>query len=263
MTADFDEFRALHRPGKPLLLPNAWDFASAAAFVDAGFPAVGTTSLGVAAAAGLPDAAGLARAETYALARRLGRLDCLVTIDIEAGFSAQPADVARLAHDLAATGAVGVNIEDGRPDGTLATTGTQVELIRAIKQRVPHLFVNARTDTHWLNPSAPDLTDTIQRLLAYRDAGADGVFVPGIAEPTAIRAVVNGVDAPLNVLFLPGRQTVAGLADLGVARISTGSWPFRVALSRAVAAVAAVATGRTDDRSEDVLTYRDVLTLTM
>src|SRR5262245_22597356 len=262
MTATFDEFRALHRPGAPLLLPNAWDFASAAAFVDTGFPAVGTTSLGVAAAAGLADAAGVARAETYALARRLGRLDCLVTIDIEAGFSAEPADVARLAYDLAATGAVGINIEDGRADGTLAPIGTQTELIRAIKQRVPHLFVNARTDTHWLNPSAPDLGDTIERLSAYRDAGADGVFAPGIAEPADIRTVAGAVNAPLNVLFLPDRQTVAGLADLGVARISTGSWLFRVALSRAVAAVRSVATGRADDRADDVLSYRDVVTLT-
>jgi 2-methylisocitrate lyase-like PEP mutase family enzyme len=260
MTAMFDEFRALHRRGEPLLLPNAWDFASAAALVDAGFHAIGTTSLGVAAAAGLPDASGLTRAETYALARRLGRLPCLLTVDIESGFSEHPEDVARLAYDLAATGAVGVNIEDGRPDGELAPVGRQVELIRAIKRRVPHLFVNARTDTHWLHPLDPDLADTIERLRIYRDAGADGVFVPGLFDPDDVRAVVSGVDAPLNVLFLPGRHTVASLAGLGVARVSTGSLLFRAALRATVSTAVAVARGA--DVPTELPTYGEVMALT-
>src|SRR5579875_3746635 len=110
-------FRALHVPGHPLLLPNAWDFASAAVLAQQGFTAIGTTSLGVAAAAGLPDAAGLARAETLALAERLTRLDCLISIDIEGGFSEEPAAVADLAEQLARFGVAGVNVEDGRGGG--------------------------------------------------------------------------------------------------------------------------------------------------
>ncbi len=259
MTGAFDEFRALHRPGDPLVLPNAWDFASAASLVRAGFRAIGTTSLGVAAAAGLPDARGETRAETYALALRLSRLDCLVTVDIENGFSDHPGDVARLAFDLASAGAVGVNIEDGRSDGVLGDVGRQQEVIRAIKRRVPHLFVNARTDTYWLRPDNPDLDETVARVRAYRDAGADGVFVPGLAAPDDIGRVVAATDAPLNVLFLPGRLTVAALAELGVARISTGSLLFRVAVGAAVSAAQAVARG--DDTPPGAPSYADVVAL--
>lgn len=259
MTGAFDEFRLLHRPGDPLVLPNAWDFASAASLVRAGFRAIGTTSLGVAAAAGLPDARGETRAETYALARRLSRLDCLVTVDIEGGFSDNPGDVARLAFDLASAGAVGVNIEDGRSDGGLTDVARQQELIRAVKRRVPHLFVNARTDTYWLRPDDPDLDETVARVRAYRDAGADGVFVPGLAAPDDIRRVVAATDAPLNVLFLAGRLTVPALAELGVGRISTGSLLFRAALGATVAAAQAVARG--DDAPPGAPSYADVVAL--
>lgn len=122
MTAEFAAaFRALHQAGAPLLLPNAWDYASAAALAAAGFAVVGTTSLGVAAAHGLRDAEGWARSETLALARRLGGLPCLVTVDIEAGFSDGPGEVADLAAELSAAGSVGVNLEDGRPGGASPT----------------------------------------------------------------------------------------------------------------------------------------------
>jgi 2-methylisocitrate lyase-like PEP mutase family enzyme len=259
MTGTFDEFRALHRAGKPLVLPNAWDFASAAGLVRAGFRAIGTTSLGVAAAAGLPDAAGLTRAETHALTRRIGRLDCLLTVDVEGGFSDYPEDVARLAYDLASAGAVGVNIEDGRADGDLAAIGRQQDLIRAIKRRVPHLFVNARTDTHWQPKAEPDLDETVARVQAYRAAGADGVFVPGLASSDDIRVTVAATDAPLNILFQPGRHSVAGLAALGVARISTGSLLFRAALGAAVGTALAVVRGQ--EVATDLPGYADVAAL--
>lgn len=109
----FEAFRALHRPGRPLFLPNAWDRASAAALAARGFPAIGTTSLGVAAAAGLPDAAGATRETTLWLARDLVRLPVLVSVDIEGGFGPTPEDVAELAADLERLGVAGVNIEDG------------------------------------------------------------------------------------------------------------------------------------------------------
>jgi len=244
VTADVAAFRVLHRPGRPLLLPNAWDFASAAALVDAGFPAIGTTSLGVAAAHGLPDGQGRAGAETLELSRRLGRLPCLLTVDIEAGFSDDPAEVAQLVFDLAAAGVVGVNLEDGRGDGTLAPVDRQRELIVAIKSRVPGLFLNARTDTHWLaRGDRPSLAGAIGRAEAYRAAGADGIFVPGLADDESIRSLVAAVDAPVNVLFLPARHTVRRLADLGVARVSCGSLLFRTALHAAVTAALAIARG--------------------
>jgi 2-methylisocitrate lyase-like PEP mutase family enzyme len=241
VTARTDDFRRLHRPGDPLLLPNAWDFASAAALADAGHRVIGTTSLGVAAAAGKPDAAAATRAETVALTRALGRLPCLLTVDIEAGFSDEPAAVADLAAELAEAGAVGVNIEDGRPDDTLTDPARHSAKIAAIKARVPDLFVNARTDTFWLG--AGDEPDTLRRASAYVAAGADGVFVPGAADPATIRTLAAEIAAPLNILYLPGRHTVIGLAGLGVARVSTGSLLFRVALGAAVAAAGAIERG--------------------
>lgn len=237
----FSEFRSLHRPGQPLLLPNAWDYASAAILIDAGFTAIGTTSLGVAAAHGLPDAQGAARAETIALTHQLARLPCRLTIDIEAGFSDNPAEVAELAAELAAAGAVGINLEDGRPDGTLAPISQHQELITAVKSRVPRLFLNARTDTHWLAQGDPQLSDTLARVEAYRAAGADGVFVPGLADDDSIRTVVASTDAPLNVLYLPGRHSVRRLAELGVGRISYGSLLFRAAVAATAATALAVA----------------------
>ncbi len=238
-------FHALHHGDEPLLLPNAWDYGSAAALIAAGFPAIGTTSLGVAVANGLPDGQGATRAETVALAHRLARLSCLYSVDIEGGFGGDPAGVAELVAELADAGAVGVNLEDGRPDGALAATSAQCARIAAIKARVPDLFVNARTDTHWLTAARPPvLADTIDRVRAYQAAGADGVFVPGLADPAEIGALARAVDAPLNVLFLPAGPTVRQLAELGVRRISTGSLLFRAAVHAAVATVRAIAAGR-------------------
>ncbi|GAA4723155.1 isocitrate lyase/PEP mutase family protein [Phytohabitans rumicis] len=237
-------FHALHHADRPLLLPNAWDYASAAALADRGFPAVGTTSLGVAAAAGKPDGVAATRAETVDLARRLRGLPCLVSVDVEGGFSDDPAAVADLVAELAELGVAGVNIEDGRPDGTLAPIHRQRQVIAAAKARVPEMFVNARTDTHWLRPAtAAALPEAVRRIQEYAGAGADGVFVPGVVDDEAIAALVAAVDAPLNVLFAPGRHTVAQLAGLGVRRISTGSLLFRAALDAALRTAAAVAEG--------------------
>ncbi|MFD1830711.1 isocitrate lyase/phosphoenolpyruvate mutase family protein [Streptomyces desertarenae] len=234
-----ERFRALHRPGEPFVLPNAWDCASAAALVAAGFPALGTTSLGVACAAGLPDA-GAAREETLRPARSLARLPVPVTVDVEAGSGGGPQEVARLAARLDAAGVAGINIEDRRPDGTLADPAAQGELIRAVKDAAPHLFVNARTDTHWL-PGHREQTG--RRLAAYVAAGADGLFVPGLVEEGAIRSVAVEFPRPLTVLHLPGRTVPERLAELGVARISTGSLLFRAAVDRAVEVALAAARG--------------------
>lgn len=224
-----------HRPGRPLLLPNAWDHASAAALVERGFTAVGTTSLGVAAAAGLPDAVGATREQTVALALDLVRLDAMISVDLEGGFGSTPEETASLAAALADAGVAGVNIEDGRPDGTLADTGCQSELIAAVRERAPRLFVNARTDTHWSagGDRPPSAAETLRRAEAYLRAGADGVFVPGLADEDRIAGLAADLDAPLNILIAPG-LTLARLADLGVRRVSCGSLLFRAALRAAM-----------------------------
>ncbi|WP_079063824.1 isocitrate lyase/PEP mutase family protein [Streptomyces sp. NRRL F-4489] len=240
-------FHALHHtPGRPLLLPNAWDSASATAFAAAGFAAVGTTSLGIAAALGLPDGQGHpeVRAATLALARRLtNRLPCPLTVDIEAGFAADPDQVACLAAELWHHGAAGINLEDGLPGGTgtvLQNPTRQAELIAAVKERAPGLFLNARIDTHWLVGAPPPLSHTLARAETYLAAGADGIFVPGVTADADIATLVAGIPAPLNVLFAPGQHTVHHLADLGVRRISTGSLLYRTALGAARTAAEAL-----------------------
>ncbi|MEU4739777.1 isocitrate lyase/phosphoenolpyruvate mutase family protein [Actinosynnema sp. NPDC023658] len=226
--------RAFHRMHEDfLVLPNAWDFASGAALVRAGFTAVGTTSLGVAAAHGLPDAAGVAREETVALARSLVRLPVPVTVDVEAGFGG---DVRVLAAELWELGVAGVNVEDGRGSG-LADPAEQAAIVRAFKEAAPGLFVNARVDTHWLGV---DRESTLSRARAYVDVGADGVFIPGLAEEHDIAAAVAAIPVPLNVL--PGLPTHT-LRDLGVRRVSTGSLLFRAALAETVRTAEAVRSG--------------------
>ncbi len=237
-TDRFARFLRLHHADRPLLLPNAWDHASAAALADRGFAAIGTTSLGVAAAAGLPDATGAARERTLALARGLARLPVPITVDIEGGFSEDPGQVAALAAELARAGVAGVNIEDGRADGRLVPVGHQCEVIAAVKEAAPRLFVNARTDTYWL-ADAP-AAQTPARAEAYRRAGADGVFVPGLTAEAAIAGLVRDLDAPLNVLYAPG-LSYQRLAELGVARVSCGSLLFRTALWAAVRAACEIA----------------------
>ncbi|MFI8891208.1 isocitrate lyase/phosphoenolpyruvate mutase family protein [Streptomyces paradoxus] len=229
-------FAGLHRSGEPLLLPNAWDHASALALAGHGFRAVGTTSLGVAAAAGLPDGAAATRRETLRLAVALGSGPFLLSVDAEGGFSDDPDEVAEFARELYVVGAVGINLEDG-----LGPAARHAAKIAAVKRAAPGLFVNARTDTHWLG----DGDGTLARLDAYQQAGADGVFVPGLTDPRGIEALVRRLEVPLNVLYSPGGPSVARLADAGVRRVSLGSLLYRRALGAAIEAVADVRAGRT------------------
>ncbi|MGW5638079.1 isocitrate lyase/PEP mutase family protein [Streptomyces sp. NPDC003832] len=242
-------FARLHHGDEPLLLPNAWDHASAAAFAAQGFPAVGTTSLAVAAAAGVPDGASVTRDETLRLALTLGRGPFLLTVDAEGGFAQDPDAVGELARQLFAVGAVGINLEDG-----LGSVPLHAAKIAAVKKAAPTLFVNARTDTHWLGDG--DDRDTRRRLDAYRQAGADGVFVPGLTDPARIVALTDWLDVPLNILWSPDGPSLPHLADLGVRRVSLGSLAYRRALGAAVEAVAAVRAGRVPGGTTP--TYEDV-----
>lgn len=219
-------------------------FASAMAFADAGHVAVGTTSLGVAAAAGKPDGTSVTRAETVALARALERVPALVTVDIESGFSDNPVALADLVEELHELGVVGVNLEDGRPDGSVAPTDLHVRKIDAVKNRVPDLFLNARTDTFWLPASTTD-------------AGADGFFVSGVVDAEATRLIAGAVPAPLNILYRSSIRSIAELVSLRVARVSSGSWPFRMALQAAITA-GALLDPDADRQTVPIPSYADV-----
>lgn len=239
-------FKRLHHGDEPLLLPNAWDFASAAALVQQGFDAVGTTSLGVAAAHGLPDAAGATYVETLALARSLVRLAVPISVDVEAGFGLDPAD---LAAELTTIGVAGVNVEDGRA-GDLDSVERQCAVISAVKAAAPELFVNARVDTYWLGVR---LEETMRRTEAYADAGADGVFVPGLRDRAVIDALVGSLgETPLNLLAeLPFQQ----LREHGVRRVSTGSLLFRTAITQAARAAISYRDGAA---GPEAMSYGDI-----
>ncbi len=223
----YETFRRLHHQPSPLVLPNAWDSASAAALVAAGFPAIGTTSLGVAAAAGLVDGIGSTRDQTLALARRLAALPVPVTVDIEAGFD----DPVALARELAHAGIAGINIEDSRGGTGLVDPEDQAELIAKVKSAAPQLFLNARVDTHWLDIEIPSMLSRARR---YAEAGADGLFVPGALDEPTIASLVASVPVPINLLYRPNGPAVAELGRLGVRRVSTGSLLFRAAVGAAV-----------------------------
>jgi 2-methylisocitrate lyase-like PEP mutase family enzyme len=241
-------FKAMHHQDEPLILPNAWDHASAAALHAAGFTAIGTTSLGVAAAHGIPDGMGLAGDQATALARLLATLPCPVTADLESGFGRTPAEVAELVADL---GVAGVNLEDGRPHG-LASPQEQAELIAAVKQRAPGVFLNARVDTHWQGVALEETEDRARR---YVDAGADGIFVAGLTEPRDIERLA--ALAPLNVLAQ--QRTPKELGNLGVKRISTGSLLFRAALHHTVATAEAVRDGEPAPKSFGYAEVQDLI----
>ena len=233
------QFLALHDGRKTLVLPNAWDVASARIFEEAGFPAVGTSSAGVAFALGYPDGQKISRGEMLAVVHRIAEaVGIPVTADMEAGYGAKPEEVAETAREVLAAGAVGMNLEDladGRHD-LLADLSLQKEKVRAVVETSAHAGVsfvlNARTDVFLAGIGAPEtrLARGIERLNAYRDAGAQCLFAPGVKDKETIAQLASGVHGPLNILAMAGTPPVADLEKLGVARVSVGSGPMRATL---------------------------------
>ncbi|XAS63625.1 isocitrate lyase/phosphoenolpyruvate mutase family protein [Micrococcaceae bacterium Sec5.8] len=234
-------FRELHHTAAPLLLPNAWDLGSALAFATAGYQAIGTTSFGIAASAGLPDGGRSSKADTLAVAAQLCRLPVHITADVEDGYSDDPAEVAELVAHLANLGVAGINLEDSTA-GHLVEPNAFADKVAAVKHRSPEIFINARVDNIWFGEQAT-VDAVLLRARAYADAGADGIFVPGLAAPEDIRSIAAGIGLPLNVLAHPS-LTVAELGELGVRRVSSGSLPYRAAVDAAVNVVNALRDGK-------------------
>jgi 2-methylisocitrate lyase-like PEP mutase family enzyme len=234
------DFADLHDGPLPLLLPNAWDVASALAFAAAGYRAIGTTSQGVAATHGVPDATHGTADASMELARSLIRVPAVITVDCEDGHADDPGEVAAYVAELAALGVAGVNLEDSA-DSRLVDPAVLAAKVAAVKDAAAGVFVNARVDTFWFHQD-DSVEGTLARATAYVDAGADGVFVPGLVEPDQIRAVTGALSVPVNVLPVPG-LSLTDLAALGVRRVSTGSLPYRASLAAAVAAAEAVRDG--------------------
>lgn len=251
-----NEFRAMHRPGNPFLLSNAWDLASARWLQAAGSRAIGTTSLGIAVVAGKRDGAGDIAVESLALARAAAHHGIALSIDIEAGCSDDPDEVARLAAELAALGCIGVNIEDSDGDGDLIDPEVVAAKVAAIAAAAPNLYLNARADSFWVEAGGdPDerRVDAVRRARSYLAAGASGIFVPGVMSAATISRLATEIAAPLNVLAQPDLD-LQRLAALGVARVSTGSLLFRAALGAATATLTSL-TGSTSGSAARVPSY--------
>ena len=234
-------FAALHHdPAKLLLLPNAWDVASALVFEAAGFPAVATTSAGLAWAWGYRDGEGIPLSLLLAtVARMTAVLKVPLSVDFESGYGRTPEEIAAAVRAVIEAGAVGINLEDRdfSDKAPLRDLAAQTEILRAARQAtegtgVP-LFVNARTDIYLGQIGEPGSwrARTLERLRAFVDAGADGVFVPALTDPEDIAAITAGLSGsprtPLNVLALVGMPPAPHLRELGVARLSLGSGAMR------------------------------------
>jgi 2-methylisocitrate lyase-like PEP mutase family enzyme len=225
-----DQFRKLHQGPRILVLPNASDVASARIFEEAGFPAVATSSAGVAFSLGYPDGERITRDEMIAVVKRIaGALSIPVTADVEAGYG----DPIATAEALVEAGAVGLNIEDaiGSNAGSLVDLNTQVRMIERIQTKTG-LMINARTDVYLKSVGDPAtrFKQTVERLNAYRQAGADCLFVPGPRDAETIANLVRAVNGPLNIIATVGSPPVAELERLGVRRVSVGSGPMRAAM---------------------------------
>jgi 2-methylisocitrate lyase-like PEP mutase family enzyme len=230
-----ERLRDLHRGPGILVLPNAWDAAGAALFAEAGFSAIGTTSAGIANALGYTDGERISRDEMLAMVERIAAAVALpVTADMEAGYG----DAVATAEGVIAAGAVGLNFEDATDAGPepLAGVAVQVEKIQAIREvgaaRGVPLVVNARTDVYLRQVGDPDgrFDEAVRRLNAYRSAGADCLFAPGVRDAETIGRLARAVGGPLNILAGAGTPSIPELERLGVARVSVGSGAMRATL---------------------------------
>jgi 2-methylisocitrate lyase-like PEP mutase family enzyme len=238
-----DVLRSLQRPGHPLLLPNAWDVATARAVVAAGFPVVATTSGGVAATLGYEDHEGAPADEMLAAAARIARgVDVPVTVDAEAGYGMEPAE---LVATLRSTGAAGCNLEDSdHAAGTLRDPDAHAEWLGAVRQAASEdgypLVINARIDVFLgpflagAGPGTQDelLPEALRRASAYLEAGVDCVYPITLWEADALRRFTSEVGGPVNVVRLPQGPSIAELAALGVARVSWGVLLYGDAMRR-------------------------------
>ena len=236
-----EAFRALHHGPNILILPNAWDAASAVILEQSGFPAIATTSGGIAFSLGYPDKQRISRTEMLVVVARIARsVKVPVSADVESGYGDSPEDVAKTAQAVIDSGAIGLNLEDAdhKEERRLFDLSLQLEKIKAIREMafkvgIP-VVLNARTDVFLEQVGAPETRydETIRRLIAYRDAGADCVFAPGVADVSIISRLTKDLRCPLNILASPTTPSAPELQKLGVARVSVGSGSMRTSLGQ-------------------------------
>jgi 2-methylisocitrate lyase-like PEP mutase family enzyme len=233
-------FRQLHM-NRPLVLPNAWDAASARVIQLAGAKAIATTSAGISWAYGRCDGQMLRRDEMIQAIRYIVQtVDIPVTADIEGGYGiGSTKDVVDTVQAVIAAGAVGINLEDspGRDGEPLLKPEVHAERIRAAREAAlavgGDLVINARVDLYLAQDGPPEtrFASTVERANLYRTAGADCLFVPGVIDSETIAALVQAIDGPVNIMVAPGAPSVQHLGQLGVARVSLGPALAQAALA--------------------------------
>ncbi|HLL31609.1 MAG TPA: isocitrate lyase/phosphoenolpyruvate mutase family protein [Allosphingosinicella sp.] len=230
-------FAALHRPGDPVILYNAWDAGSARAVAEAGAKAIATGSASVAAAHGFQDAESLPLELAIANAARIAAaVELPVTVDFEGAYSAAPEAGAENVRRLAEAGAIGCNFEDQVIGGEgLHPIEAQAARIRAARQAVgPDFFINARTDiflkTRAQTHEPARIEEALARARAYAEAGASGFFVPGLVDLDQLARICSASPLPVNFMAFPGAPEAAAVAAAGVARISHGPFPYKLAM---------------------------------
>ena len=237
-----DAFRNMHRIPPMLVLPNAWDAVTARLFVKAGARAIATTSAGIAATLGYADGQNVPRELMMeAIARVANAVDVPVTADIESGYADSPKELGESIRAVLNAGAIGVNLEDAVGEGSqgLFPLEQQIERIQAAREAADNInvrvVVNARTDVYLAKVGEPAgrFAETVRRLTAYREAGADCLFVPGVTDMPTLTQLVRSAAGPLNVLAGPGMPPVADLQRIGIARLSVGSGIMRATLALA------------------------------
>lgn len=215
------DFLALHRPGDPLVMPNPWDAGSARCLAVLGFEALATTSGGFALTLGRHDGE-VTRDEALEHCRIVSAaVDVPINADLEDAFGRSPDDVAETMRLVPATGVAGCSVEDWH-DGAILDASLATERVRAAKETLGDAVVLvARAENHLRGN--PDLDDTIARLVAYEEAGADVLYAPFVTESDDLRAILSSIHRPFNALLTRAGPTIPELADLGVARVSVGS----------------------------------------
>ncbi|HZQ19826.1 MAG TPA: isocitrate lyase/phosphoenolpyruvate mutase family protein [Terriglobales bacterium] len=262
-----EALHTLHHGPTILVLPNAWDVASARILEDAGVVAIATSSAGIAFSLGYPDGQKISREEMLTVVARIAaKVKLPVSADVEAGYGNRPEDAAQTARAVIEAGAVGLNLEDstGDPQHPLVDVALQLEKIAAVRETahgmgVP-LVLNARTDVFLLGVGKPEgrFDETLRRLSAFRDAGADCLFVPGIRDLELVARFVRELRHPVNILAGPGSPSVPQLQSVGVARVSLGSSPARAALGLARRIANEILTAGTYQHLEGAPSHADV-----
>jgi 2-methylisocitrate lyase-like PEP mutase family enzyme len=234
-----EAFHRLHRGDRPLALVNAWDAVSARVSALAGAPALGTSSFAVALAHGYPDGETIPwEAMCATVAAITEAVDVPVTADVEAGYGEDAAAVTAAVAGVLDAGAVGINLEDSRPSvpGSLFDVDAQCERLAAARAcadgRGIRLYLNARCDVYFgaSVPADEQLSTALTRAQRYVEAGADGLFLPGLVDLETLTQVVAAVPVPLNVMMWPGLPPLDELARVGVRRVSQGAGAFLLAI---------------------------------